>query len=39
MTYVVGGYAPGGLDRLAAPVDDVLSQQVQLLKAHVEKSR
>ena len=39
MTYVVGGYAPGGLDKLAAPVDQVLSQQVGLLKTHVEKSR
>jgi uncharacterized protein YndB with AHSA1/START domain len=39
MTYVVGGYAPGGLDKLAAVVDQVLSQQVQLLKAHVEKAR
>ena len=39
MTYVVGGHAPGGLDKLAAVVDQVLSQQVGLLKTHVEKSR
>jgi uncharacterized protein YndB with AHSA1/START domain len=39
MTYMVGGYAPGGLDKLADAVDQVLSQQVQFLKAHVEKSR
>jgi uncharacterized protein YndB with AHSA1/START domain len=39
MTYVVGGYAPGGLDKLAAVVDQVLSQQVGLLKAHAEKMR
>ncbi len=39
MTYVVGGYASGGLDKLAAPVDQVLSQQVTLLKAHIEKAR
>jgi uncharacterized protein YndB with AHSA1/START domain len=39
MTYLVGGYAPGGLDKLAAPVDQVLTQQVQLLKAYVEKPR
>jgi uncharacterized protein YndB with AHSA1/START domain len=39
MTYVVGGYTPGGLDKLAPLVDQVLSQQVQFLKAHVEKVR
>ena len=39
MTYVVGGYAAGGLDKLASPVDQVLSQQVQLLKAYVETSK
>jgi uncharacterized protein YndB with AHSA1/START domain len=38
MTYAVGGYAPGGLDKLAPLVDQVLSEQVRLLKAHVEQS-
>jgi uncharacterized protein YndB with AHSA1/START domain len=38
MTYAVGGYAPGGLDALAALVDDVLSQQVRLLKTYAEKA-
>lgn len=37
MTYAVGGYAPGGLDKLADLVDSVLTRQVQLLKAHAEK--
>lgn len=39
MTYAAGGYAPGGLDRLADIVDMVMSRQVQLLKTHAEKSR
>src|SRR5688572_24305210 len=39
MRYAGGGYVPGGLDKLADVVDQVLSQQVQLLKAYVEKSR
>ena len=39
MTYIVGGYAPGGLEKLAPLVDQVLSQQVQSLKAHIEKLR
>jgi uncharacterized protein YndB with AHSA1/START domain len=38
MTYAVGGYMPGGLDKLAEPVDKVLAQQVALLKAHAEKA-
>jgi uncharacterized protein YndB with AHSA1/START domain len=38
MTYAVGGYMPGGLDKLAEPVDQVLVQQVGRLKAHVEKT-
>ena len=37
MTYAVGGYAAGGLDKLAAIVDTVLSGQVKLLKAYTEK--
>jgi len=39
MTYVVGGYAPGGLEKLAPVVDQVLGQQVQSLKAYLDKSR
>jgi uncharacterized protein YndB with AHSA1/START domain len=39
MTYAVGGYAPGGLDKLAPVVDQVLTQQLQLLKAFLDKSR
>ena len=35
-TYDVGGHAPGGLDKLAAPVDGVLTQQIQRLKRVVE---
>jgi uncharacterized protein YndB with AHSA1/START domain len=37
MTYAAGGYAPGGLDKLADIVNTVLSQQVQRLKAYAEK--
>jgi uncharacterized protein YndB with AHSA1/START domain len=37
MTYAVGGYAPGGLEKLAPLVDSVMSHQVQLLKQHLEK--
>lgn len=37
MTYAAGGYAPGGLDKLADIVDMVLAQQVKLLKAHAER--
>lgn len=36
MTYTVGGYAPGGLDKIAAPVDGVLGQQLDELKAAAE---
>ena len=35
-TYDVGGHAPGGLDKLAAPVDGVLTQQMHRLKRVVE---
>lgn len=34
--YVVGGYAPGGLEAWAAPVDGVLSAQLANLKARAE---
>jgi len=37
-TYAVGGYYPGGLERLAPVVDTVLAHQAQLLKAHAEKA-
>ena len=39
MTYAAGGYAPGGLDKLADIVDMVLAQQVKLLKALAETRR
>lgn len=35
-TYVVGGYMQGGLDAVAAPVDNVVDDALQRLKAHVE---
>ena len=35
-TYDVGGHTPGGLDKLAAPVDGVLAQQMQRLKRTAE---
>ncbi len=39
MTYTVSGYSPAGLDKLADIVDQVLGRQLQLLKAHAEKSK
>jgi uncharacterized protein YndB with AHSA1/START domain len=38
-TYTVGGYAPGGLDKLAVPVDTVLQQQLDRLGRHVDAGR
>jgi uncharacterized protein YndB with AHSA1/START domain len=35
-TYDVGGYRAGGLDKLAAPVDAVLGEQLDRLKAYAE---
>ena len=35
-TYVVGGYRPGGLTAFAIPVDYVVGEALQRLKAHVE---
>jgi uncharacterized protein YndB with AHSA1/START domain len=35
-TYDAGGHAPGGLDKLADPVDRVLSEQLERLKTFVE---
>ena len=39
VTYDVGGYMKGGLDKIAAPVDGVLGQQVSRLKAQVETGK
>ena len=39
VTYDVGGHAPGGLDKLAGPVDGVLADQVKRLKAYVETGK
>lgn len=36
-TYVVGGYVRGGADKLAAPVDQVMGEQLAGLKAHFDK--
>jgi len=35
-SYAVGGYRPGGLDEMAGPVDFVIGEALQRLKAHVE---
>ena len=35
-SYAVGGYRAGGLDALAEPVDFVIGEALQRLKAHVE---
>jgi uncharacterized protein YndB with AHSA1/START domain len=35
-TYAVGGYGPGGLEGLASPVDSVITEALQRLKAYVE---
>ncbi|ALL15046.1 SRPBCC family protein [Caulobacter henricii] len=39
VTYDVGGYMKGGLDRIAAPVDGVIGQQVARLKRQVESGK
>lgn len=36
LEYAVGGYRPGGLDGMAAPVDGVLAEQMARLKSLVE---
>ena len=36
LTYDFGGYAKGGMDKWAAPVDQVLSLQIDRLKRYVE---
>ena len=38
-TYFVGGYYPGGLDKLAPAVDGVLTEQLGRLKAYVETGK
>ena len=38
-TYVVGGYAPGGLGALAGPVDAVLGEQFARLKTYAETGK
>jgi hypothetical protein len=38
LTYVVGGYFPGGLDTIADAVDMVLSRQVSLLRQYAERA-
>ena len=35
-SYAVGGYRPGGLEEVAAPVDHVVGEALQRLRAHVE---
>lgn len=37
VTYVVGGYTAGGLEPLAGPVDGVIVEQFERLKAHTGK--
>ena len=39
VTYAVGGYAPGGLQGLAVPVNYVLSEQLTRLKNFIEKGK
>ena len=38
-TYYVGGYFPGGFDKIAPAVDHVLTDQIQRLKAYVETGK
>lgn len=39
VTYAVGGYRPGGLAALAAPVDNVLREQVMRLQKFIETGK
>ena len=39
LSYTVGGYIPGGMQQLAAPVDYVLGVQIKKLKEYVEMMR
>jgi hypothetical protein len=36
LAYAVGGYRPGGLGAIALPVDYVIGEALQRLKAHIE---
>lgn len=36
-TYVVGGFVPGGADKLAAPVDRVLGEQLNRLRSNLAR--
>lgn len=36
LTYSVGGYFPGGLEKIATPVDQVMSDQLRRLKTYLE---
>jgi len=38
-SYYVGGYFPGGLDKLAPAVDGVLTEQIGRLKRYVETGK
>ena len=38
-TYYIGGYFPGGFDKIAPVVDQVLTDQMQRLKAYVETGK
>lgn len=38
-TYFVGGYYPGGLDKLAPAVDGVMTQQIGRLKSYIETGK
>jgi uncharacterized protein YndB with AHSA1/START domain len=38
LTYAVGGYAPGGLDKLADVVDMVITRQLNRLAQHARKA-
>ena len=38
-TYYVGGYYPGGLDKMAGPVDSVMTEQLARLKAYIETGK
>ena len=35
-SYAVGGYRPGGLEEMAGPVDFVIGEALQRLKAHID---
>ena len=39
MTYAVGGYMQGGLDKVAAPVNAVLTEQLQRFKSYVDTGK